>query len=217
MRTVRILIADDHAIVRRGLRALVESQPGWEVCAEAANGRQAVESVERLKPDLAIVDIGMPELNGLEATRQILKMSPRTEVLVLTMHQSEEVVAEVLKAGARGYVLKSDADQNLIAAAEALLQHKVFLTSGVTDVVLSGFLSGSTSSPDAAPVRNVTPREREIIQLLAEGKSNKEVAAVLNVSTRTIETHRANIMHKLDIDSLSGLVRYAIRNKIVQA
>ena len=217
MRTVRILIADDHAIVRRGLRALVESQQGWEICAEAANGRQAVENGERFKPDIAIVDIGMPELNGLEATRQILKMSPSTEVLVLTMHQSEEVVAEVLKAGARGYVLKSDADQNLIAAMEALLQHKPFLTSGVTDLVLSEFLSGRTASLDAAPGRNVTPREREIIQLLAEGKSNKEVAAVLNVSTRTIETHRANIMHKLGIHSLSGLVRYAIRNKIVHA
>ena len=217
MRTVRILIADDHAIVRRGLRALVESQQGWEVCAEAANGRQAVENGERFKPDIAIVDIGMPELNGLEATRQILKMSPRTEVLVLTIHQSEEVVAEVLKAGARGYVLKSDADQNLIAAMEALLQHKPFLTAGVTDVVLSEFLSGRTASLDAAPGGNLTPREREIIQLLAEGKSNKEVAAVLNVSTRTIETHRANIMHKLGINSLSGLVRYAIRNKIVHA
>jgi DNA-binding NarL/FixJ family response regulator len=206
MGPVRILIADDHAIVRRGLRALLESQPGWEVCGEAANGRQAVDGVERFTPDIAIVDIGMPELNGLDATRRILEMSPQTEVLVLTMHQSEEVVAEVLKAGARGYVLKSDADQNLIAAVEVLLQHKTFLTSGVTGVLLS-----------VAPARNVTPREREIIQLLAEGKSNKEVATVLNVSTRTIETHRANIMHKLDIDSLSGLVRYAIRNKIVQA
>src|SRR5438094_10292237 len=161
MRTVRILIADDHAIVRRGVREPVESQQGWEVCAEAANGRQAVESGERFKPDIAIVDSGMPELNGLEATRQILKMSPRTEVLVLTMHQSEEVVAEVLKAGARGYVLKSDADQNLIAAMEALLQHKPFLTAGVTGMFLSG-----------PPGRNVTSREREIIQLLAEGKSN---------------------------------------------
>jgi len=206
MHTVRILIADDHAIVRRGLRALVESQQGWEVCAEAANGRQAVEGVERFQPDLAIVDIGMPELNGLEATRQILKISPQTKVLVLTMHQSEEVVAEVLKAGARGYVLKSDADQNLIAAVEALLQHQTFLTSGVTGSLLS-----------VAPGRDLTPREREIIQLLAEGKSNKEVATALNVSTRTIETHRANIMNKLDIDSLSGLVRYAIRNKIVEA
>ena len=217
MGTIRILIADDHAIVRRGLRALIESQQGWEVCAEAANGRQAVDGVERFTPDIAIVDIGMPELNGLEATRQILKMSPRTEVLVLTMHQSEEVVAEVLKAGARGYVLKSDADQNLIAAVEALLQHKPFFTSGVTDVILSEFLSGRPASLDTAPERNVTPREREIIQLLAEGKSNKEVAAVLKVSTRTIETHRANIMHKLDVNSLSAVVRYAIRNGIIQA
>ena len=158
MGTIRILIADDHAIVRRGLRALIESQQGWEVCAEAANGRQAVDGVERFTPDIAIVDIGMPELNGLEATRQILKMSPRTEVLVLTMHQSEEVVAEVLKAGARGYVLKSDADQNLIAAVEALLQHKPFFTSGVTDVILSEFLSGRPASLDTAPERNVTPR-----------------------------------------------------------
>jgi len=216
MCTVRIMIADDHAIVRRGLRALVESQQGWEVCAEASNGRDAVESVEQFKPDIAIVDIGMPELNGLEATRQILKSSPQTEVLILTMHQSEEVVAEVLKAAARGYVLKSDADQNLIAAVEAMIQHKPFLTSGVTDVVLSEFLSSRTAPLDMPPGRNVTPREREIIQLLAEGKSNKEAASELNVSTRTIETHRANIMHKLGLNSLSDLVRYAIRNKIVE-
>jgi len=216
MCTVRIMIADDHAIVRRGLRALVESQQGWEICAEASNGRDAVGSVEQFKPDIAIVDIGMPELNGLEATRQILKSSPQTEVLILTMHQSEEVVAEVLKAGARGYVLKSDADQNLIAAVEAMIQHKPFLTSGVTDVVLSEFLSSRTAPLDMPPGRNVTPREREIIQLLAEGKSNKEAASELNVSTRTIETHRANIMHKLGLNSLSDLVRYAIRNKIVE-
>ena len=216
MCTVRIMIADDHAIVRRGLRALVESQQGWEVCAEASNGRDAVGSVEKFKPDIAIVDIGMPELNGLEATRQILKSSPQTEVLILTMHQSEEVVAEVLKAGARGYVLKSDADQNLIAAVEAMIQHKPFLTSGVTDVVLSEFLSSRTAPLDMPSGRNVTPREREIIQLLTEGKSNKEAASELNVSTRTIETHRANIMHKLGLNSLSDLVRYAIRNKIVE-
>ena len=158
MCTVRIMIADDHAIVRRGLRALVESQQGWEVCAEAANGRDAVGSVEQFKPDIAIVDIGMPELNGLEATRQILKSSPQTEVLILTMHQSEEVVAEVLKAGARGYVLKSDADQNLIAAVEAMLRHKPFLTSGVTDVVLSQFLSSRTAPLDMPPGRNSDSR-----------------------------------------------------------
>jgi len=215
MCAVRIMIADDHAIVRRGLRSLLESQQGWEVCAEASNGLEAVESVERFQPEVAIVDIGMPELNGLEAARRILKSCPKTEVLILTMHQSEEVVTEVLKAGVRGYVLKSDADRNLIAAVEALLQHRPFLTSGVTDVVLSEFLNSRTAPPGAPLFAKVTQREREIIQLLSEGKSNKEVAAVLNVSTRTVETHRANIKHKLALNSLSDIVHYAIRNKIV--
>jgi DNA-binding NarL/FixJ family response regulator len=210
-----ILVADDHAIVRRGLRALVLSQPGWEVCAEACDGREAVEKAAQFKPDVAIVDLGMPELNGLEATRQIVKTSPQTEVLILTMHQSEEVVREVLKAGARGYVLKSDADQNLVAAVEMLLQHKPFLTSDATDVVLLNYLNGHDGR-DTQPQTRITAREREIIQLLSEGKSNKEVAVALDISTRTVETHRASIMHKLGIASLSDLVRYAIRNKIVE-
>ncbi|PYS56196.1 MAG: DNA-binding response regulator [Acidobacteria bacterium] len=210
-----ILVADDHAIVRRGLRALLQSQPGWEVCDEATNGREAVEKVAQFKPDVAIVDIGMPELNGLEATRQIAKTSPQTEVLILTMHHSEEVVREVLKAGARGYVLKSDADQNLVAAVETLLQHKPFLTTDVTDVVLLRYLNGNDGI-DTHPQARITAREREIIQLLSEGRSNKEVAVTLDISTRTVETHRASIMHKLGIKSLSDLVRYAIRNKIVE-
>ncbi len=216
MNRARILIADDHAIVRRGLRALVESQAGWEICAEAFTGTEAVEKAGQFKPDVAIVDIGMPELNGLDATRHILKESPQTEVLILTMHQSEEVVREVLKAGARAYVLKSDADQNLVAAIEALLQHKPFLTSNVTDVVLSDYLNGQIDAAEPQPRSRITRREREIIQLLAEGKSNKEVALTLDISTRTAEAHRANIMHKLGFDSLGDLVRYAIRNKIVE-
>ncbi len=216
MNRARILIADDHAIVRRGLRALVESQAGWEICAEAFTGTEAVEKAGQFKPDVAIVDIGMPELNGLDATRHILKESPQTEVLILTMHQSEEVVREVLKAGARAYVLKSDADQNLVAAIEALLQHKPFLTSNVTDVVLSDYLNGQIDAAEPQPRSRITRREREIIQLLAEGKSNKEVAVTLDISTRTAEAHRANIMHKLGFDSLGDLVRYAIRNKIVE-
>jgi len=216
MSKVRIMIADDHAIVRRGLRALLECQPGWEVCAEASNGFEAVSCVEQFQPDVAIVDIGMPELNGFEATRKIRSISAHTEVLILTMHQSDEVVEEVLKAGARGYVLKSDADQDLIAAVETLLEHKPFLTSNVADIVLSEYLT-SRNAPSLVPLgNNVTPREREIIQLLAEGKSNKEIAVALNLSTRTVEAHRANIMHKLNLDSLSGLVRYAIRNHIVE-
>ena len=216
MNRARILIADDHAIVRRGLRALVESQAGWEICAEAFTGTEAVEKAGQFKPDVAFVDIGMPELNGLDATRHILKESPQTEVLILTMHQSEEVVREVLKAGARAYVLKSDADQNLVAAIEALLQHKPFLTSNVTDVVLSDYLNGQIDAAEPQPRSRITRREREIIQLLAEGKSNKEVALTLDISTRTAEAHRANIMHKLGFDSLGDLVRYAIRNKIVE-
>jgi DNA-binding NarL/FixJ family response regulator len=216
MRNVRIMIADDHAIVRRGLRALLDAQPGWEVCAEATNGRDAVFSAEQLQPDIAIMDIRMPELNGLDATRQILTVSPRTEVLILTMHQADEVVAEVLKAGARGYVLKSDADQDLVAAIETLLEHKPFLNSDVAGIVLSDYLNRRALSVDLFSVRTITPREREIIQLLAEGKTNKEVAITLDISTRTVETHRANIMHKLNIDSVSDLVRYAIRNNIVE-
>jgi DNA-binding NarL/FixJ family response regulator len=215
MKRVRILVADDHAIVRRGMRTLIESQEGWETCAEVSNGREAVEKAEELKPDIAILDIGMPELNGLDAARQILKASPQTEVLILTMHQSEEVVAEVLKAGPRGYVLKSDADQNLVAAIEALLQHKPFLSSNVTDMILSDYLGGH-AGPMSEPRTRVTAREREIIQLLAEGKSNKEVASALDISTRTVETHRAHIMHKLGLTSFGDLVRYAIRNNIVE-
>ena len=171
--------------------------------------------VARLAPDVAIVDIGMPVLNGLETTRKIVQTYPRTEVLILTMHQSDEVVREVLRAGARGYVLKSDADQHLIAAIESLLQHKPFLTSDVTNTVLIKYLNGDPTTCTETDTR-LTPREREIVQLLSEGKTNKEVAVVLDISTRTVETHRANIMHKLGMESLSDLVRYAIRNKIVE-
>jgi DNA-binding NarL/FixJ family response regulator len=213
MREVRIMIADDHAIVRRGLRSLLETQPGWEVCAEASNGREAVENAAQFKPDVAVIDIGMPQLNGLDATRQIVAILPTTEVLILTMHQSEEVAREVLRAGARGYVLKSDADVHLIAAVDALLHHKPFLTPAVTDVFFGDYMN-SWASEDPQGDRRVTAREREIIQLLAEGKSNKEVAVALGISVRTAEAHRANINHKLGFTSLTDLVRYAIRNRI---
>ncbi len=168
-------------------------------------------------PDVVILDISMPELNGLDATRKILREAPQTEVLVLTMHSSEEMACEVLRAGARGYVLKSDADTDLVTAVEALLQHKPFLSSNVTESVLERFLKdGSRASEKQHPHSRLTAREREILQLLAEGKSNKEVAAALNISTKTVEAHRANIIRKLDLHSLSDLVRYAIRNKMVE-
>ncbi len=214
--TLRIMIVDDHAVVRRGVRALLEAQPAWEVLAEAATGREAVELARRLRPHIVVMDLSLPELNGLEATRQILKESPQTEVLVLTMHHSEQLARDVLEAGARGYVLKSDADQSLIAAVESLRQHRPFLTSTVTEFVLDGFMRRS-DAPVEGPVRDlITAREREIVQLLAEGNSNKAAAAALGLSVKTVEAHRANIMRKLRLHSISDLVRYAIRNKIVQ-
>jgi DNA-binding NarL/FixJ family response regulator len=217
MTPLRILIVDDHAVVRRGVRSLLESQPGWEISGEAATGREAVDLAGRLRPDVVVMDLSLPELNGLDATRQILKESPRSEIVVLTMHHSEELARNVLQAGARGYVLKSDADQNLIAAIESVRQHKPFLTSTVTEFVLGDYMRRTETQDDDLAHTAVTGREREIIQLLAEGRSNKEAASTLGISVKTIEAHRANIMRKLRLRSVSELVRYAIRNKIVQA
>jgi len=214
MKGARILVADDHEIVRHGMRRLLETQPGWEVCAEASSGREAVAKARQLKPDVAVLDFGMPELNGAEATRQILRESPRTEVMLLTMHDTEQLVREVLQAGARGYVLKSDASRDLVAAVQALLAHKTFLSPGVSKVVVEGYLRGSEVE---TPADRLTPREREIVQLVAEGKSNKEVSTALNISIKTVEAHRSHLMHKLNLSSVSALVRYAIRNKIVEA
>jgi len=215
MDALRILIVDDHAVVRRGVRALLESQPHWEVAGEATTGREAVDLAKRLQPDIVVMDLSLPALNGLDAARQILKDSPATEVLVLTMHHSEELARNALQAGARGYVLKSDADQNLIAAVESLRQHKPFLTSAVTEFVLDDFIRHVDGGD--TPRAPITQREREIIQLLAEGRSNKECASALGVSVKTVEAHRANIMRKLHLRSASDLVRYAVRNNIVQA
>ena len=211
--TLRILVVDDHAVVRRGVRALLESQDGWEVCGEASTGRDAVEQSRRLHPDVVVMDLSLPELNGLDATRQILKDAPNTEVLVLTMHHSEELAREALQAGARGYVLKSDADENLISAVDSLRRHLPFLTATVTEFVLGDYVRHGDTAPDAnAP----TAREREVIQLVAEGHSNKQVASKLGISVKTVEAHRTNIIRKLHFRTVSDLVRYAIRHKIVQ-
>lgn len=212
---VRILVADDHQVVRTGLRALLESKTGWQVCAEAANGREAVEKAGQLKPDVAVLDIGMPLLNGVEATRQIRKLSPQTEILILTMHDSELLIQEVLGAGALGYILKDDADRNLVAAVDALRRHKPYLSSRVSESV-SNTAAGDRTAFSLSSRSRLTPREREVLQLLAEGKSNKEVADILGISVKTAETHRANIMLKLDFHSVTQLVRYAVRNKIIQ-
>lgn len=211
---MRILIADDHEVVRRGVRVLLEARSGWEICGEAVEGREAVDKAGRLQPDVVILDIGMPGLNGLDAARQIRKASPRTEVLILTMHESEQVVREVLGAGARGYVLKSDAGRQLVEAVEALGRHKTFFTSSVAEIVLKNYLKSGESGENTEP-SSLTHREREVVQLVAEGKGNKEVADILGISVRTAETHRTNIMRKLECRSLSDLVRYAIRNNII--
>jgi DNA-binding NarL/FixJ family response regulator len=213
----RVLVADDHDVVRRGVRSLLQSQPGFEVCGEASDGDQAVEQAQRLRPDIAVLDITMPGLNGLEATRAIAEKVPRTRVLILTMHESEQVVREVLNAGARGYVLKSDADRDLVAALEALREGRAFFTSKVSQMVLEGYLNPSARPRHRGLAGTLTPRQREVLGLLATGKSNKEVAVALGISVKTAETHRSTIMRRLRFTSFSDLVRYAVRERIIEA
>ena len=215
---LRILIADDHEVVRRGLSALLQAQEGWEICGEASDGREAVEKAKLLKPDFVILDIGMPNLNGLAATRQMTQHDPNFKIIVLTITDSDHVIREALDAGARGFVLKSDAVRDLVSAIDALQRGQMFFTPRVNELVLAGFLEKGTVSPRGAPPKfpSLTPREREVIQLLAEGKSSKEVASVLNLSTKTAETHRSNIMRKLGFHSIRDLVLYAVKNNIIQ-
>jgi DNA-binding NarL/FixJ family response regulator len=214
---LRILVADDHDLTRAGLRYMLEKQSGWSVCSEASNGRAAVEMAEKFSPDIAILDMSMPELNGLEATRQISKSNPHTKILIFTMHETERIIADVLEAGAHGIVLKSDAGDNIVKAVETISTGRRFFTSRVAETVAELFLSAGTAARDHLDKGSLlTTREREVLQLLAEGKSNKEVADRLNISARTAEGHRAEIMRKLKIESLAELIRYAIRNEIVQ-
>lgn len=213
MKAARIVVADDHMLMRRGVAATLTEVNGWTVVAEAATGRQAVDMVMMHKPNIAIMDLSMPELNGLDATRKILAAEPDTKVLILTAHDSEQLVREVLSAGAQGYLLKSDAGRTLVAAVEALLAGQLYFTSAVARLVLEGYLR--STSENAAGVSPLSPREREIVQLLAEGCSNKDVARTLSISVKTVETHRSNIMQKMNSTSLSDLVRYAVRNRIV--
>lgn len=217
---LRILIADDHEVARSGIRAVLENHPGWEVCGEAKDGRETVELAASTRPDLILLDIGMPNLNGLEAARQILAVTPDVAILILTMHDSDQVVREVLRAGARGYLLKSDAGRDLVAAVEALQIQRTFFTTRVSQLVLDGYLHREKQRDpiyDKADNGNVlTSREREVIQLLAEGKTSKEVAVTLNLSVKTAETHRTNLMRKLGLHSIADLTRYAVRNGIVQ-
>jgi len=213
---VSVLIADDHEIVRRGLRALIHEQPGWQVVAEATDGREAVAKAEEFKPDVAILDITMPSLNGLEATRQIAKLSPRTKVLILSIHESDQLIHKLVGAGARGYILKADAGRHFITAVKTLLANKTFFTPKVAQKLMDGHLDKvpKASEEEFSPI---TGRQREVLQLLAEGKSSKEVASILGITLKTAETHRSNLMRRLNCHSVTELVRYAIRNQIVEA
>ena len=218
MKNLRILIADDHDLMRRGVRTLLEAHPGWEVCAEAPTGREAVTKAEELKPDIVILDISMPDLNGLEAARRIRSASPNTEILILSMHYSDQLIRELLEAGVRGYIIKSDSDRDLIIAVETLATHKPFFTPRATEVILGNLQVAGTRAQLPSTIRErLTSREREIVQLLAEGKSSKEVASSLCISVKTAETHRANIMRKLQLHTVTELVRYAVRNQIIEA
>jgi DNA-binding NarL/FixJ family response regulator len=216
MGNIRILIADDHELIRRGLVSALADRPEWSIVAEAADGRQACELAARFSPDIAVLDLTMPGLNGLEATRQIRASAPNTRILIVTAHESEQLIRDVLDAGAMGYVLKSDAGRILVQAIEALLDERPFFTSKVARFVLDGYLRSGADSVTQAAVA-LSPRERHIVQLLAEGSNNKEVARTLQLSVKTVETHRSNIMRKMEFGSLADLVRYAVRNKIVDA
>ena len=216
MTNLRILVADDHEVVRRGLRSLLESKPGWTVCGEASNGREAVDRTNELGPDVVVMDLAMPELNGIEATRRIHDEAPRTSVLILSAKDSEMLVQEALAAGARGFALKSDAGQELLGAVESLSQGRPFFSARVGEFVVQGYANGTGARGEPMSARSsLTARERQVLQLLAEGKSNKQVAASLNIGVKTAESHRGNLMRKLHAQSLSELVRYAIRNQLV--
>jgi len=213
---IRVLLADDHVLMRRGIRNLLEADPEIEVIAEAGDGREAAHLTLKLKPDVLIVDLTMPELNGLDAIRQIRKESPQVELLVFSMHDSEDLIREVLCAGARGYVLKSDAALYLVEAVKSLARHRPFLTPRISEAILNALVTSAAGPAEKTSSGPLSAREREILQLLAENKSNKEIAARLGISVRTVETHRRSVMQKLEASSIVELVHYAIRNGIVQ-
>jgi DNA-binding NarL/FixJ family response regulator len=216
---LRILVADDHDIMRLGTRAVLESQPGWQVCGLAANGREAVARAVELKPDVVVVDMTMPGLNGVDAAIEIKRQLPETEILMFSGHESEGLIRRAFEAGVKSFIFKSEAHESLVDAVKALSLHKPFFTAKVSEILFSNIvnLTDANGGDDTAPGQSLSARERQIVQLLAGGKSNKEVADALKISVRTAESHRANILRKLNVDSVAGLVRYAIRNHLIEA
>ena len=218
--TLRILIADDHDLVRQGMCALLQRQRGWDVCGLAATGREAVAQASELKPDIVIMDMSMPELNGLDAAIRIKRALPATEVLMLTGHESDDdLVRDAFEAGVKSFMFKSEASEHLLRAIESLARHKPFLTEKISQILFSEIIhrSGGKRNQTERREGRLTARERDIVHLLAEGRTNKEVADAFGISVRTAENHRANILRKLDVNSIAGLVRYAIRNKLIEA
>lgn len=218
MTALKILVADDHDLVRRGVRALLEVHPGWEICGEARNGLEAVRQCEQLKPNVVILDFNMPELNGLDAAKRILRTLPETETLIISVDRSNQLIRDLIVAGVRGYILKSDSDRDLVAAVEALGNHRPFFAICATELMLSA-KRGNGHSLSSAELweEPLTARERELLRLIAEGKNSREAAKLLGISAKTADTHRANLMRKLQIHSVTELVRYALRNRIVRA
>ncbi len=219
MGTLRLLVAGGNEMARKGLCTLVREQPGWVIAAEARDGREAVERTRRMKPDVAIMDIDMPSMNGLDATRQIAKGALQTKVLLLAPHNTDLLLPQALEAGAHGYLLTTDTAAELVSAVEALRRGKLFFTAKVSRTVLDKFLAKvkNANTPVEKGELRLTGREREVLQLLAEGRSSKEVGVSLSISTKTADTHRANLMRKIDCHSVAGLVRYAIRNHVIEA
>lgn len=209
----KLLIADDHEAIRNGVRSIVATREDWRIVAEASNGHEALSLAQETQPDIAIIDYSLPQMNGLELTQALRREVPRTEVLIYTMHDREDIVQKVLRAGARGYVLKSDPGPDLIAAVEALLMRKPYFSGAVSEALLDHFLDSSRARDG---VSTLTTREREVAQLIAEGKINKEMAHILDISVKTVETHRASVMHKLNLKTTADLVRYAVRNNIIE-
>ena len=217
VKPLRILVADDHQLFRNGVRALLQSHAGWEICGEVETGREAVAKAIELKPDVLILDISMPDLNGVDAARRVRMASKNTEVLILSVHYSDQLVRDITKAGALGYVLKTDADHDLLNAVENLARHEPFFTSRAAKVIQQEFYApGAVTDIPTLSHKHLSSREREILQLLAEGKNGKEIALILGLSVATVETHRYNIMRKLEIHNISDLVRYAVRNQIIE-
>ncbi|HTP88975.1 MAG TPA: response regulator transcription factor [Candidatus Acidoferrales bacterium] len=211
MKRIRILLADDHAVVRQGFKMLLGAQPDMEIVGEASNGREAAEKAEESRPDVVVMDVAMPELNGIEATRRLTASVPHTRVIALSMHKDSVYVREILRAGARGYLLKDSGAEDLVSAIRAVARGESYLSPAVSNAVLDDYRRHVTN-----PIDLLTSREREVLQMLAEGKTNKEIAGVLNLSVYTVDAHRGRIMEKLNLHSINDLVRFAVRNGVIE-